>query len=98
MRCAALSKVDLQRVDVPFPAVVLGRRKIDAEPPDGAATGEEFANRLAMAGKFRHIGRIGREPAADVHLAGIAAKHLLVGGEHIHLSERRELDLDTRAA
>ena len=27
----------------------------------------------------------------------IPAKHLLMGGEHFHLCERRELDLDTRA-
>jgi hypothetical protein len=82
---------------VPFPAVVLGRRKVHAKPPDDAATGEELADRLAMARKFGHIGGIGREPAADVHLAAIAAEHLLVGGEHFHLTERRELDLDTGA-
>jgi hypothetical protein len=94
VRCAAHSKVDFERVHEPFPAVVL--RKIHAEPPDDSATGEEFANRLAV--RQVQTGRPDRPGTGSRYTPGRYRRQAPARvWEHIHVSEGRDLNLDTRA-
>jgi hypothetical protein len=80
VRRPALPEVDLQYGEVPLTHVVLNRSKVHAETPDDATLGEELADRPPMTRQLRSIGGVRGEAAAGVHVAGVAAEDLFVGG------------------
>ena len=97
MRGPTPAEVHLKREELPSTCVVSSGREVDADMPDDASTREEPAHSQRVAGQVRGIGGISGEAAADIDLASVTAQDLFVCGEHSHLSERRELHLDTWA-
>ena len=53
---------------------------------------------VPVAGEVRGVRAVGGEPASEVDLPVVATEHLVVGGEHLHLATRHQVDLDAGAA
>src|SRR5262249_37396118 len=97
VRGAALAEVDLDRVGLPGPAAVAGDDEVEGEAAEDALLREPAPDLRGLAADERRGGLVRGEPAPEVGLPRLAAEHLVVRREQLHLAERRHAELDARA-
>ena len=95
---AAFAQVELDRVRDPGAVGPAHHHEVDGEAPEDALARELRPDLARRATDQRRIGRISREAAAEVELAGRPAEQLVVGRQELHLAERRDAQLHARAA
>jgi hypothetical protein len=95
---AAFAQVDLDRIRGPDAVRRAHHHKVHGEAPEHALAREPRAELARLATDQRRIGRVGREAAAEVELAGRPAEQLVVRRQQLHVAERRDAQLHARAA